>query len=163
MMPVSKSFFKTALLTGLIAGILDLAGATISFMITNGRFPKKILEFIAGGAFGPGAMNEVPAMKLWGLLFHFFIAVVFAFVYFFIYPKVKFFQKNIFLSAVLYGLFVWAVMNMLVLPLSAYHSPVIPTNIKETAKGAFILMLCIGLPVAAGARLYHRKNISKIK
>lgn len=154
----AKNFYKAALTTGLIAGALDLSGAIVSAMITNGHFPSKILETIAGGAFGATARQGGWEMKTWGLLFHFFTAITFTFIYFWLYPRLKFLQQNIFLSAFFYGLFVWAVMNMVVLPLSAYHSPVIKEDYIKASKEAFILILCIGLPVAIGTKLYYKKR-----
>jgi uncharacterized membrane protein YagU involved in acid resistance len=155
----AKNFYRSALITGLIAGALDLSGAIISFMISNDRFPEKILETIAGGFFGKDAMTGGWVMKGWGLFFHFFTAIAFTFFYFFLYPRIKFLQKNIFLSAFIYGLFVWAVMNMIVLPLSAYHSPVIKSDYAKAAKEAFILIVCIGLPVAIGAKAYYKRKL----
>jgi phosphoglycerol transferase MdoB-like AlkP superfamily enzyme len=157
-MAASKRFYRRVIITGFIAGILDLAGAVISTMLVNNRFPKKILETIAGGAFGKESIGGGTPMKLWGLLFHFLIAISFTFVYFFAYQKIKLLRKNIFLSALLYGLFVWAIMNMVVLPLSAYHSPVIPQNYIAAARAAFVLIVCIGLPIAISARSYYSRN-----
>lgn len=157
-MAATKSFYRRVLITGFIAGVLDLAGAVISAMIVNNRFPGKILETIAGGAFGKESIGGGTLMKLWGLLFHFLIAISFTFIYFLAHPKVRLLRKNIFLSALLYGLFVWAIMNMVVLPLSAYHSPVIPQNYMAAARAAFILIVCVGLPIAISAKWYYSRN-----
>jgi hypothetical protein len=156
-MGVSRKFLAYAFYTGLLAGTLDLGGAIVNFMISYGRFPKKILEYIASGAFGKKAMNGSISSNLWGAFFHYIIAISFAVFYFLIYPKVKFLHKSILLSAVIYGLFVWAVTNMIVLPLSALQSPVIPADFIVAAKAAFILMVCIGLPVAWFAKKFYAR------
>lgn len=146
---------KPVLLTGLLAGALDLSGACIGYMIDHdGKFPTKILEYIAGGVFGKDALTGGTTMKLAGLLFHFLIAMSFTFFYFFIYPKIKLLRKNVLFSAFIYGLFVWAVMNLLVVPNSAWHKPITPFDVAASAKAAFILILCIGLPVAYFAKKY---------
>jgi phosphoglycerol transferase MdoB-like AlkP superfamily enzyme len=147
---------KPALLTGLIAGTLDLTGACVLYMIEHdGQFPNKILEYIAGGAFGKDALTGGLTMKLWGVLFHFLIAIGFTFFYFIIYSKVKLLQKNIFLSAFIYGLFVWAIMNLIVVPNSAWHKPITPFNLAASAKAAFVLIICIGLPVSYYCKKFY--------
>jgi hypothetical protein len=157
MAAASKNFLLPAFFTGLLAGTMDLCGAVINYMISHGNFPYKILEYIASGAFGKSAMNGSLGSNLWGLFFHYFIAISFTIFYFLIYPGIKFLQKNILISAIIYGLFVWAVTNMIVLPLSAIHSPVIPTNFVAAARAAFVLMVCIGLPDAYFAKKFYAK------
>ncbi|MEP7108102.1 MAG: hypothetical protein ABI760_08965 [Ferruginibacter sp.] len=156
-MAASKNFIMPAFYTGLLAGTMDLGGAVVNFMISNQRFPKRILEYIASGAFGKEAMNYSISSNLWGAFFHYFIAISFSFFYFLIYPGTKFLQKNIFISAVIYGIFVWAVTNMIVLPLSALHLQVIPPDIIGAARAAFVLIVCIGLPVAYFTKKFYAK------
>ena len=156
-MIVQKNFFLPALYTGLLAGTMDLIGAVVSYAIINGHFPYKILEYIASAAFGKKAMNGTLGSNLWGLFFHYLIAISFTLFYFLIYPYLKFLQKNIIVSAVVYGLFVWMVTNMIVLPMSALQSPVIPTNFLAAARAAFVLIICIGLPVAYFTKRYYRR------
>lgn len=148
--------WKPVLLTGLLAGTLDLSGACIGYMIDHkGKFPTKILEYIAGGVFGKDALSGGLTMKLSGLFFHYFIAMAFTLFYFLIYPKIKLLYKNIFLSAFIFGLLVWAVMNLIVVPNSAWHKPIMPFDIVASAKAAFILIICIGLPDAYFAKKYY--------
>jgi hypothetical protein len=45
-----------------------------------------------------------------------------------------------------YGIVVWFVMNMIVLPLSNVRQG--PFNLFQAIVGAVILMFCIGLPIA---------------
>ncbi|MEJ7589616.1 MAG: hypothetical protein WKI04_18850 [Ferruginibacter sp.] len=162
-MPASKNFLRYAFKTGILAGTLDLAGAIVNHMITFGQFPYKILEYIASGAFGKVAMNGSLGYNLWGLFFHYLIAVSFTILYFFIYPGIKLLQKNVLLSAVLYGLFVWAVTNMILLPLSALQTPFIPINFIAASKNAFILIICIGLPVAYFTKKFYDRYTLFVK
>ncbi len=149
-------FIKAVIPAGLIAGAMDISGACIGYMLDhNGRFPTKILEYIAGGVFGKDALTGGLPMKLWGALFHFSIAMSFTLFYFIVYPKLRLLQKNIFFSAIIYGLFVWAVMNLLVVPNSALHTPIIPFDFIKAAKAAFILMICIALPAGYFAEKYY--------
>jgi peptide-methionine (S)-S-oxide reductase len=51
------------------------------------------------------------------------------------------------LNGLLYGIVVYAVMNFVVLPLSAY-----PHKIQYTLRGVLVIMLCVGLPISFAAR-----------
>ena len=64
-------------------------------------------------------------------------------------------HKNIFLSAFVYGLFVWAVMTLVVVPNSAINKSIIPFDFVASAKAVFILMICIALPDAYFAKKYY--------
>ncbi|MEO5562959.1 MAG: hypothetical protein ABIR18_05975 [Chitinophagaceae bacterium] len=164
-MASTRSFIKAVLLTGLIAGILDLIlGIFGHYFLVNGRLPenmsiymKNVLRYISSAAFGKGWGNDT-TMEVAGLLFHFFIALSFAWFYFLIYPNVRLLQKSIALSSILYGLFVWAVMNMVVVPLSALRGPVIPPDYRKAALQALVLIVCIGFPVAARAHNFYKRN-----
>ena len=164
-MATARSFIKAVLLTGLIAGILDLIlGVFGYYFLVTGHLPenmsvymKNVLRYISSAAFGKGVGNET-TMEVAGLLFHFFIALSFAWFYFLIYPNVKLLRKSVFLSAFLYGLFVWAVMNMVVVPLSALHAPAIPPDYRKAAYQALVLIVCIGFPIAARAHAFYKRN-----
>jgi hypothetical protein len=155
-MIVAKSFAKPALIAGLLAGTLDLCGAVVNVMLSAGHFPSKILQYIASGAFGKTAFDGSVSSNLWGLFFHYFIAIGLSFFYFIIYPRVKLLQQSVILSAILYGLFAWAVTNMIIVPLSAIHGPVIPTDYWVAAKAAIVLVICIGFPIAWLAKKFYK-------
>ncbi|MEO5890985.1 MAG: hypothetical protein ABIQ31_12070 [Ferruginibacter sp.] len=156
-MAASKNFLSYAFFTGWLAGTLDLAGAVINYMASHGKFPFKLLEYIASGAFGKKAMDGSLGSNLSGLFFHYFIAVSFTLFYFFTYPGLQFLHKSIWLSAIIYGLFVWAVTNMILLPLSALQAPVIPTGLVAAARAAFVLIIFIGLHVAYFTKKFYTK------
>src|SRR5689334_4100112 len=134
----SGKFIRAVLLTGMVAGILDLTlGVLGASVMNNGHLPENIpvylrnvLRYIASAAFGKEEGNETK-MELAGFFFHFFIAISFTWFYFLIYPSIRLFHRSVLASTVIYGLFVWAIMNMVVVPLSALHAPVIPPDIKR--------------------------------
>ncbi len=144
------------LLTGLLAGVLDGSAAIIHFLVKGGKDPSKIFKFIASGIFGGKAFAGGNEMIVYGVLFHFMIALSFTAFYFLIYPKIKMLSANVFLSAILYGLFVWAVMNLVVLPLS--NTPPLGFKIGNAAVAAGILILCIGVPVSLLAHKYYSQK-----
>src|SRR6218665_1022565 len=133
-----KTYYKVVLLTGFIAGSLDLTGAIISSTIMSGKFPSKIFHYIASGVFGKEAFTGGNVMILWGVLFHYFIAYAFTFFYFWIYPKVGFLHINRVTSGILYGAFVWVITNKIVLPLSNVAPA--PFNITRAIVGMVVLM-----------------------
>ena len=142
-----RSALKAILLATLIAGTLDILAAIVSYTIKGGKEPVKIFYFIASGVFGKDmAYGSGSGMAVAGLLFHYMIALLFAIFLFFVYPSLKSFLKNKIVIGLLYGIFVWLVMNKIVLPLS--NSPALPFNVKGAVIGALILMFCIGLPLA---------------
>lgn len=149
-----KTYYKVILLTGLLAGTLDLIGAIVSSAIMNQKIPYKIFHYIASGVFGKEkAFAGGIGMILSGLLFHYLIAYSFTFFYFWIYPKLGFLAFNKVLSGVLYGAFVWVIMNLIIVPLSNVTRA--PFNITQAIVGMVVLMLMIGLPIAFNAHKYY--------
>ena len=154
-----SSSTKTILLSGFVAGALDILAAIIvySFLMQKAT-TTQILQGIAAGVFGRNACAGGILMVLLGLLFHFIVAYCFAIGYFIVFPYLSFLQKRKILSGLLYGIFVWLVMNFIVIPLSnAYHAPF---KWDSALRAVVILVLCVGLPVSLIThRYYSAKNI----
>ena len=150
----SSPGLSTAIIrAGLIAGTLDGTAAIIQYTINGGKQPANIFRYIASGLFGKKALAGGWPMAGWGLLFHFLIAFAFTLFFFRIYPRVPWFAKNKLLTGLVYGVFVWAVMNLLVVPLS-YISK-FPAHIKPAAIAMMILVVCIGMPLSLLANKYY--------
>lgn len=141
---------RAALKVGLLAGLLDISAAFIQFYLRTGRNPLTVLKFIASGLFGPQALTGGSGMMIVGLLLHFLIALSFALFFFWLATRLPALRKWWVLSGILYGLFVWAVMNLLVVPLS--RTPQRPFSWPGALMAMAILVVCIGLPIAYGAR-----------
>jgi hypothetical protein len=115
----STGFFKTVLLTGLFVGLMDLISALVNQWVLTGKYPDKMLNYIAGGALGlQTALAGGNAVQLLGLFFHFFIAFSFTLFFFWIFPHVRFLAFNKYLIGMLYAIFVTLVMGQIILPLS---------------------------------------------
>lgn len=136
----------TVIKAGLIVGTLDISAAFINTWITAGRGPDAVLNFVASGVFGPDAFTGSLVMTLMGLLFHYVIAMAWTWLFFRAYPKISTWVPNWIVLGVLYGIFVWIVMNRLVVPLS--NTPKFPFNLKSAIINAAILVVCIGLPLS---------------
>lgn len=132
---------------GLLVGTLDITAACLNTWIVAGKGPEVVLKFVASGVFGrEEAFAGGWGMAAMGLLFHYLIALSFTWFFFRIFPKVKTWVPNWILLGVLYGVFVWVVMNRLVVPLS--NTPKGPFNLQSALINAGILIVCIGLPLA---------------
>jgi hypothetical protein len=153
-----KSAVKTILITGLIAGILDGSAASINALI-RGRSPERVFRFIASGVFGTDSNKPGWLMPALGVLFHFFIAYTFTVFFFLIFPKIKWLNKNFVVTGLLYGIFVWLIMNLIVVPLSI-TGKIRFTNPTQTIIGVLFLMFFIGLPIAYFTkRFYNNRSV----
>ncbi|MNQ16623.1 hypothetical protein D3C85_296240 [compost metagenome] len=150
-----KSKSGTIFLSGLIAGTLDILAALIIYdLILQKTTSIKILQSIASGIFKKEAYSGGSQMALYGLLLHYFIALTFAWFYFTIYPYFNFLKKNTLLSGILYGIFVWIIMNLVVLPTVF---PGLPEKHLDfpLILSILILIFCIGIPIAFITRKHY--------
>lgn len=131
---------------GLLAGLLDILAAFVSFYIKTGKNPVIILKFIASGVFGNAAFSGGPEMAVLGLLFHFMIALVFAAIFFILVARILPESPAKLSTGILYGLFIWLVMNLIIVPLSA--APKQSFHLPDAILNAAILMVCVGLPIS---------------
>ncbi|MES1217733.1 MAG: hypothetical protein ABUT20_19665 [Bacteroidota bacterium] len=155
--PKQKSLFKAILLTGLLAGTLDITCAIIHYLIRTQKNPVKIFNYIASAVFGKTeAYADGVLMPVLGLIFHYCVATIFTAFFFLIYPKIKILSKNIVATGLLYGIFVWLVMSFIVVPLSNIGS--FPSSVLQSIIGCLILMFAIGLPVSILAYRYYFKK-----
>ncbi|HEY4109619.1 hypothetical protein [Puia sp.] len=147
-------FYKRLFLTVLIAGSLDLTYAYTAGYIRNGRLSTKMFQYIAGGALGlKNSLNGGVPVILLGIFFHYFIVTCFTLFFFFLYRKNRIFGLNKYIAGLLYGFFIWSVMNLVVLPLSALPSATV--NIEKALLDAVLLGVVIGLPVSLSASRYY--------
>jgi hypothetical protein len=149
----SEGPWKTIILTGIVAGTLDAIGAVVVYKAN----PAGIFQFIASGAFGAGkAFSSGPVMIFWGVLFHYIIAYSWTILFFFMYPVFSFMRKNRYVTGLLYGIFIWIIMNQVVIPLSEISQR--PFNIKGAITGAAILMVAVSLPISILVHRYYARK-----
>ncbi len=142
--------------TTLVAGSLDIFAACIQAWLTRGTTPDIVLKYLASGLFGKDAFAGGPGMIMVGLLVHFLIAFACTLVYFLLYPKWRFLQQNIFVSAALIALIAWTVTTRIIIPLSRINPA--PFNLQKALIAVGILYVCIGLPISYFARRYYCKK-----
>lgn len=143
----------TILITGLIAGTLDILAAI--FILAGGN-AVGVFKYIASGAFGKTAFDGGNEMVVWGAVFHYFIAMFWTALYFALYPKLPFLKRNKWLNAVVYGIIVWSVMNLVILPFTQIASQTF--TVSGILKNVVILIICIGLPAALSADRFYKNE-----
>ena len=156
----SSKFFITVLWVGFLVGLFDLTSAFIQVKIMfPGRNPTAVLRYIASAVFGKERANADDSMFFFGTLFHFIIAYCFTIAFFLVYPRIRLLAKNRLITGILYGLFIWAVMNLLVVPQTRIgHRPFV---LKNAAIAAGILIVAIGIPLSYFAyRFYYGRKVS---
>lgn len=151
-----QSILKAIAWVGLLAGSIDILAACLNAYLVRGTSPVIVLRFIASGAFGKAAFTGGWEMPLTGLLFHFVIAYSFTALFFVLYPYIKMMSKNVVATAIVYGIFVYLVMNLLVLPLT--RIPKIPFQLGKALIPIAILIVAIGLPLSFFARKFYRSK-----
>lgn len=154
---IYSSKLKTIIFAGITAGTLDILAAFINTSLKQGKFAAEIvLRFIASGIFGKPAFSGGGEMIAAGLIFHYIIATGFAAAYFIIYNRFLLLKKNYLISGTVYGIIVWIVMNLIIVPIS--NTPHIPFSFERISVGIIILIICIGWPISFFAERHNSKN-----
>jgi uncharacterized membrane protein YagU involved in acid resistance len=152
-----KNLSSRIITAGAIVGTLDIVAAAIYFFQVTRSNPLNVLKYVASGVFGMAAFSGGNMMYLYGLIFHFIIAFAFTIFFFWLFPRVKFFSKNKILTGIIYGVFIWAVMNLVVVKLS--NVPRQPFNIAAAMITLIILVVCIGIPLSYMANAFYKKPV----
>jgi len=147
-----KITIKHIVYAGLIAGTLDAVAAIIVYQAN----PLRMFQFIASGAFGNEAMEGGGAMVAAGIIFHYFIATFWALCLFLLYPRMIQRLKNKWITGILYGVIVWSLMNLVVLPLSQIKTS--PFVFTRALVGITIIIVAVGIPLGLLADRHFRKR-----
>jgi Na+/alanine symporter len=110
---------------------------------------------IAGGLLGPTALHGGSGVYVLGILLHFFIATSAAAVYYLASRKLAFLKDHPFVCGPFYGIAVFLVMNLIVLPLSALHFRG-PFQLARLIQGLVVHMILIGLPISFSIRQFAK-------
>ena len=153
---------KTIFLGGLLAGTLDILSAFIDYGLNTGKNPLTILNYIASGILGKDVIpNGGAGIMIAGLLLHYFIAFSFTIFFFWLCKRTNFLHVQWVLRGILYGIFIWVVMNLVVVQLSAVpHGPISAMKFGKALKAALILICMIGLPLSYIVYRSQRKQVT---
>lgn len=144
--------YKTILLAGLIAGVLDLTAALVTGG-WRGVNPKRLLQAIASGLLGLDSYTGGLRTAALGVVLHFIIATAAAAFFYLASRKLAFLERQAIVSGLLYGIAVYFFMNLVVLPVSAFPHKVSFTP-SSLVTGLVVHMLCVGLPISLTVRRY---------
>jgi hypothetical protein len=141
--------FDTIVIGGLVAGALDIVDA---FILTwaNGGSAVRVLQFIASGVLGSGALEGGWPTAGVGLVLHFVIALGAATVFLGISRLVPAVLRHPVGAGVAFGLGVFLVMNFVVLPIAGFPGGLPPGS--RLVNGLLIHAFGVGLPIAWFAR-----------
>ena len=149
-----RGALRTIAITGLIVGAMDITSAFI-IAISRGSTATRLLQFVASGLIGQRAFQGGVATAALGLALHFVIAFSLVAVFYFASRQFAFLRHQAVLSGMVYGLIVFGVMNLIVLPLSAAKP-------RHTLTGDLIQigihMFVIGLPTSLLVRRFSGAN-----
>jgi len=152
--PKKPEAYRAIFWAGLIAGTLDILAAFVNSG-WRGVSPTRVLQSIASGLLGADSFNGGLATATLGLVLHFFIATSAAAVYYAASRKLKVLVDRAIVCGLAYGIPVYLVMNLVVLPLSAIPFKISPAP-GNVAAAVLILMFCVGLPIALAVRRYSK-------
>jgi hypothetical protein len=152
--PSAKSLPLAILAAGAIIGALDAIAAIAHAYGLRGTPPGAVWRYVASAVFGDAARTGGGEMVVWGLLLHLVVATAWTGFFFLVYPRLHAAEAHTFLTGMAYGLFVWLMMNLVVVPLTrARMAPLRPT--LATALMILIHLFVIGVPIAYLARRHY--------
>jgi hypothetical protein len=135
---------------GLVAGTLDIVYACVFWGLKRGVPAQRILQSVAAGLLGKASFEGGRATAALGLGLHFFIALSMSVTYYLVARRWPLLRERPLLCGVGYGLLLYAIMNYVVLPLSA-AGPGTKDALWITLSIA-VHALLIGVPIAVFAR-----------
>jgi len=136
------------LVGGLLAGALDLASAFITF---GARVPR----VIAAGLLGRTALQGGAGTYALGIFLQFFIATSAAALYYAASKRLAFLKEHPLVCGLFYGIAIFLVMNLIVVPLSALHGRG-PFQLAGLIQGLLVHMFLIGLPISLSVRHFSK-------
>lgn len=129
------------LIGGLVAGSLDMISAFISF---GARSPQGV----AAGLLGMAAFRGGAATWILGLFLQLLIACIAAAIYAYSSLRLRFLRDSFFVCGLFYGIAVFLVMNLIVVPLSAFPFKNGTFTQHGLIQGLLVHMFLIGLPIS---------------
>lgn len=135
---------------GLVAGLIDITYA-ITFSALRGVAPSRLLQSVASGLLGSEAYQGGMITAALGFVLHFVLMMIIAAIFYVVAARWRFLVGRPVLWGGLYGFGVFWVMNLVVLPLSAF-----PSEVKFRplwlATSLIVHAFGIGVPIALASR-----------
>lgn len=136
---------RNVLLGGLLAGFADFIYPTVTTVMAGGSWMRP-WKGVASGLLGKAASEGGLETVALGIALHFFICIVAASLLYLIASRVKWPPRQWILLGALYGIAFLAVMNYVILPLSAIGRGIYPLETIHIS--AFTHIIVVGWPTA---------------
>jgi hypothetical protein len=133
---------------GALSGILDAIAASTSAAML-GTSPVRLWKYVASGLPGHNALQGSSRIALVGLVLHFLIAFIWATIFCLAALFIPWMLGWPAVAGILYGIAIYTIMNLVVLPLSA--TPKRQLTRLSVFIQLIIHMLFVGLPIALSA------------
>lgn len=135
---------RSITLVGLLIGAFSSLDDVLYFTVVEQRSPAFIFQYIASALVGRAAFTGGFVTALLGTLLHFGISFVVAAVFILASTKLAFLRRGAILFGLLYGIAVFAVMNILIVPQTL--APKLTVTLPLALNTLLATILCIGLP-----------------
>ena len=141
----NNAALRGILLGGFLAGLVDFIYPTVKTVMAGGSWMRP-WKGVASGLFGKVAHEGGIGMVVTGIALHFFICIAAAALLYVIASRLKWLPRQWIVLGILYGIAFLAVMNYVILPLSAIGRGIYP--LESIHVTAFVHILVVGWPTA---------------
>jgi uncharacterized membrane protein YagU involved in acid resistance len=142
-----KLRFRRIIATACIAGTLDIVIAIALYAVIQEKTTAtKLLQSIASGILGKDAYSGGLKTAVLGLGLHYCITTLFTTTYFLAASRVKPLGTRWLIAGIGYGIFIWLVMNLIVLPVTFGRMQ--PMSISSVTPALLIVIGSVGIPIS---------------
>jgi hypothetical protein len=146
--PDARATLKAILLGGMLVGVLDLTEEIAFLWFAFGTRPFRLPQIVAAALLGEQSFRLGATSVLLGLLLHLAVAFSVVAVYALASRRFSSLGRHVVRSGLLYGVAVYAFMNLVVFPLSALPEELKQFHLLGFLNGVFGHALLVGLPAA---------------
>ena len=144
----ARATLKSIFLGGMLVGVLDLTEEIAFLWFAFGTRPFRVPQIVAAALLGEQSFRMGATSVLLGLLLHLAVAFSVVAVYAVASRRFATLGRNVVRFGLLYGLAVYAFMNVVVLPLSAFPQELKRPTLLGLLNGLLGHPLLVGLPTA---------------
>jgi hypothetical protein len=152
----SSSPTKIAVLGGLVLGTTDLTFACTFAGLNSGASPVRVFQSVAAGVLGKASFTGGAASATLGVALHYVIAISMALVYYAVSRRYPALARRPIACGIPYGILLYLIMNLVVLPLSAIGMPSFKNLLWVTL--SVIMHMVFGVICAVAARIASRAS-----
>ncbi|QDZ07834.1 hypothetical protein FPZ24_10340 [Sphingomonas panacisoli] len=145
---MGQSVSRRVVTATLVAGTLDILSAVVYTLIA-GKQPINMLKGLASAVLGDDAVKGGSEIALAGLGIHFAIMAVMVAFFVIVADRLPVLKTRWVMAGIGYGIGLWAIMSLVVLPMRYGFHPFKPLGLAEQFFSHIVL---VGLPIAWFAR-----------